>query len=78
MDNLFSTHPDTGNRIAALQAMADEMASQPVPTAQAPSPDQTTEGPWDSTARPRNEPQQPKPKANPWGRNPTGPKGPWS
>jgi len=25
MDNLFSTHPDTGNRIAALQAMASEM-----------------------------------------------------
>src|SRR5690606_5793262 len=24
MDNLFSTHPDTGNRIAALQAMANE------------------------------------------------------
>ncbi len=24
-DNLFSTHPDTGNRIAALHAMADEM-----------------------------------------------------
>ncbi|WP_185984207.1 zinc metalloprotease HtpX [Aureimonas mangrovi] len=25
MDNLFSTHPDTGNRIAALQAFAAEM-----------------------------------------------------
>ena len=24
-DNLFSTHPDTGNRIAALQAMAEQM-----------------------------------------------------
>ncbi len=24
-DNLFSTHPDTGNRIAALEALADEM-----------------------------------------------------
>jgi heat shock protein HtpX len=24
-DSLFSTHPDTGNRIAALHAMADEM-----------------------------------------------------
>ena len=24
-DNLFSTHPDTGNRIAELEAMADEM-----------------------------------------------------
>ena len=26
MDNLFSTHPDTGNRIAALQRLADEMS----------------------------------------------------
>ena len=26
MDNLFSTHPDTQNRIAALQAMAGEMS----------------------------------------------------
>jgi len=36
-DNLFSTHPDTGNRIAALQAMADEfgLASPPHVTDQA-------------------------------------------
>jgi heat shock protein HtpX len=26
MDNLFSTHPDTSNRIAALQRLADEMS----------------------------------------------------
>src|SRR5690606_25771383 len=26
MDNLFSTHPDTGNRIAALQKLAEEMS----------------------------------------------------
>ena len=25
MDNLFSTHPDTGNRIAALMELAEEM-----------------------------------------------------
>ena len=25
MDNLFSTHPNTENRIAALEAMAGEM-----------------------------------------------------
>ena len=25
MDNLFSTHPDTGNRIAALHSMASSM-----------------------------------------------------
>jgi heat shock protein HtpX len=31
-DNLFSTHPDTGNRIAALEAIADEMGlGQPPP-----------------------------------------------
>ena len=28
-DNLFSTHPDTGNRIAALQAIAAEMGVRP-------------------------------------------------
>ncbi|MGC6400024.1 zinc metalloprotease HtpX [Sphingomonas sp. FW199] len=29
-DNLFSTHPDTGNRIAALEEMALEMGDRPV------------------------------------------------
>jgi heat shock protein HtpX len=32
-DNLFSTHPDTGNRIAALEAMAEEMGGA-APTAE--------------------------------------------
>ncbi len=32
-DSLFSTHPDTGNRIAALQAMAGEFAPPPASTA---------------------------------------------
>lgn len=78
MDNLFSTHPATANRIAALQAMAADMAEQPVREERVAPPsrgeDQT--GPWGSTAR--HEPEQdPEPKANPWGRNPTGPKGPW-
>ncbi len=35
MDNLFTTHPATENRIAALEAMAREMASP-----------QATSGPW--------------------------------
>lgn len=35
MDNLFSTHPDTGNRIAALQAIAADMGLQA-----------GTKGPW--------------------------------
>ncbi|QPQ54506.1 M48 family metalloprotease [Allosphingosinicella flava] len=35
-DSLFSTHPDTGNRIAALHAIADEMGlSSPPPVATA-------------------------------------------
>jgi len=29
MDNLFSTHPDTGNRIAALEALARNMGQTP-------------------------------------------------
>lgn len=33
-DNMFSTHPDTGNRIAALHEMADEMGlAEPPPVA---------------------------------------------
>lgn len=102
MDNLFSTHPDTGNRIAALQAMANEwegpasapdMRRQPDPAPRSapsrnapqanagPGEDQNA-GPWGG--RQQNETPsrdaEPKssPKSNPWGRNPTGPKGPWS
>jgi heat shock protein HtpX len=49
MDNLFSTHPNTENRIHELEALAQEMGvnsyrSAPTPTAQ-PSNDS---GPWDS------------------------------
>jgi heat shock protein HtpX len=44
MDNLFSTHPATENRIAALKSMAAEMGSEPAPA-----------GPWagSNTATPR-------------------------
>jgi heat shock protein HtpX len=49
MDNLFSTHPDTGNRIAALEAMAPGGGGG------------ATSG-----------------SGGPWGRSPTGPRGPWS
>ncbi len=38
MDNLFSTHPDTGNRIAALEQMAGEFSS--------PAAGGTAAGPW--------------------------------
>lgn len=75
MDNLFSTHPNTLNRIAALQAQAAEMTRQPVRTSP-PGQTQKTAGPWDRATRPEsNQPE--KPKSNPWGRNPTGPKGRW-
>lgn len=58
MDSLFSTHPATENRIAALQAMAREMGGGAVPGA---------------ASRSGGAGQ-----AGPWGRSPTGPKGPWS
>lgn len=105
MDSLFSTHPNTDNRIAALEVMAAEFAapggarseSQPetrraqpsVPTSGRPSArgaDTNSQdtggnaGPW-GNAEPEAPPPPPepeKPKQNPWGRNPTGPKGRWS
>ncbi len=69
MDNLFSTHPNTENRIAALQAMAQEFgrqspAGQAGPAPARPSDDEpTASGPWS---------RDPKP-SGPWGRNPSGP-----
>jgi heat shock protein HtpX len=85
MDNLFSTHPSTENRIAALQEMARAMGStapanrreaSPPPV----EPEELPAGPWGKRPEPAPPPQ---PKPNPWGRNPTGPRnagrrGPWS
>ncbi|QPC85864.1 zinc metalloprotease HtpX [Mesorhizobium sp. NBSH29] len=84
MDSLFSTHPATGNRIAALQDMARTtgQAGQSAPRAQAPA--QT--GPWGETGKtPETKadagpwgpaPETPAaPDPGPWGRNPTAPKG---
>lgn len=63
MDNLFSTHPATENRIAALQQMAQEM--RPASTA-APSPDKPVR-------KSRSVP------TTGWGRGDSAPpKGPWS
>lgn len=78
MDSLFSTHPSTDNRIAALQAMARDMAGAPqqAPTRQAD--EQRPSGPWEQAAQPDQPAEPARPKSNPWGRNPTGPKGPWS
>ncbi|RWC45879.1 zinc metalloprotease HtpX [Mesorhizobium sp.] len=84
MDSLFSTHPATENRIAALQAMARQMQGSETQAAprQAPTPRQADEqrpsGPWGEAAQPEQPTEPAKPKSNPWGRNPTGPKGRWS
>ena len=44
MDNLFSTHPDTGNRIAALQRLAGEMRLNDKGFTSAPRPRRTSGG----------------------------------
>lgn len=77
MDSLFSTHPSTENRIAALQAMARQAAPRQAPTPRQ-ADEQRPSGPWDQAARPEQPAEPAKPKPNPWGRNPTGPKGRWS
>ncbi|PLP56741.1 zinc metalloprotease HtpX [Mesorhizobium loti] len=88
MDNLFSTHPNTENRIAALQALAEQMgqareAGETAYPEAAPSPRHAqpgAAGPWDGDPEPHaDQHEQPEaPQSNPWGRNPSGPKGPWS
>ena len=94
MDNLFSTHPATENRIAALEQMAGEMRAVPPAREAAPEPQPRPSqaphtpqapkgrtGPW-GEAGPETPAQPEEPKSNPWGRNPTGPRrgggGPWS
>ncbi|TDH37796.1 zinc metalloprotease HtpX [Pseudohoeflea suaedae] len=64
MDNLFSTHPATENRIAALKKMAAEMSPRS-PQAEA------AEGPWSRT-------QATGPASGPWGREGGSRRGPWS
>lgn len=46
MDNLFSTHPNTENRIAALQAMANETGYRAASRAESPA------GPWGGSRKP--------------------------
>ena len=94
MDNLFSTHPATENRIAALEQRAGEMRAAPPAREAAPEPQPRPSqaphtpqapkgrtGPW-GEAGPETPAQPEEPKSNPWGRNPTGPRrgggGPWS
>ncbi|MGI3128331.1 zinc metalloprotease HtpX [Nitratireductor sp. PBL-C9] len=93
MDNLFSTHPDTDNRIAALYAMAEEprgggRQARPSAPQRDPAPEaDANHGPWGARpgarpdARPDEPPQRPKPAPKPqqkWGRDADGSKGPWS
>jgi heat shock protein HtpX len=76
MDNLFSTHPATENRIAALQEMARTMAPSTMRTASswpAPSPARSG-GPsaaWGGGSRASERPR------GPWGSGEERPRGPW-
>jgi heat shock protein HtpX len=63
MDNLFSTHPSTENRIAALAELARQMGG-PARSARIPQP--AVGGSWDTHERPHG----------PWGRT-ARPRGPW-
>ena len=61
MDSLFSTHPNTDNRIAALAAMADERgAAGPSPQGFASDPEDNHSGPWSET------PGHDRRNAGPW------------
>ncbi|SDP40281.1 Heat shock protein. Metallo peptidase. MEROPS family M48B [Phyllobacterium sp. YR620] len=66
-DNLFSTHPNTENRIAALEAMASEFTRTEAPAKSA----RGVEQPLDD-----EEPRDDRP--TPWGRNGASRKGPWA
>jgi heat shock protein HtpX len=74
MDNLFSTHPNTQNRIAALEAMAQEFSATPAsrqapPRQEVPRDDSRAgPGPWGRRAAPEGQRRN----------HPTGPRGPRS
>ena len=67
-DSLFSTHPATESRVAALEEMAQEFAAQEPLAEEAREPV--------ADARPGPAPEPPAP--NPWGRNAAPKKGPWA
>ena len=74
MDNLFSTHPNTANRIAALQAYAKELGVRPDAHRSSPSPSRHSGGPWGGAT------QRPAASGGPWGRSParsSRKRGPW-
>lgn len=68
MDSLFSTHPSTENRIAALEELAQELARNgidvggPLPSPPADDEPDDTAGPWSSP-----EPPRPGSPRGPWG-----------
>ncbi len=63
MDNLFSTHPNTENRIAALQDMGGQMTGgTPEPAQRA---DDTPTGPWSQDSR-QAPPRSGGPSEGPW------------
>jgi len=70
MDNLFSTHPATENRIAALQAMAEQGVGN-----SGEKTEPARHGPWGRATGNIASGEPARQKPNPWGRNPTGPKG---
>ena len=61
-DNLFSTHPATGNRVRALMELAQKMG-MPVRAAVAPVPAAVVGAPWSGTSVP----QTPAARRGPWG-----------
>lgn len=67
-DSLFSTHPATESRVAALEEMAQELTGQEPPA------DVIRERVTDTKPEPAPEPPAP----NPWGRNAAPKKGPWA
>lgn len=88
-DNLFTTHPDVNNRIAALEELARQMgigvndqvvADSDMPQVE-PQPYPEQGGPWGQPQEPERRPprnQNPGPQnPGPWGRNPSG-NDPWS
>lgn len=83
MDNLFSTHPNVENRIAALREQASGMPARETQARSARTVQQEASsdaaGPWGGRQA-QAAPETPKEsdKAQPWGRNPTGPRRPWS
>ena len=77
MDNLFSTHPDTANRIAALQQLAESMpgGDKSGRTRPQQAPRSTGNSPWTSDSPWRVPPTGRNDDDN--GRNGQPPRGPW-